>query len=74
MASRRLPGPLSLRFITTQTFPPLPPAVNFPKPSAPGNASGWDADCNGEEFCCAQLEITIKINTAEGVFGSFLFL
>ena len=37
-ASRNVPGPLSARFVTTNTFPPRPPKENFPPPSAPGNA------------------------------------
>ncbi len=37
-ASRKLPGPASFRFLTTQTRPPRPPRVQAPSPSAPGNA------------------------------------
>ena len=37
-ASRKLPGPESFRFVTRITFPPLPPRVIAPYPSAPGNA------------------------------------
>ena len=37
-ASRKLPGPLSLRFVTTNTFPPRPPKLYMPPPCAPGNA------------------------------------
>src|SRR5262245_29257766 len=42
-ASRRLPGPESLRFVTKRTRPPRPPGVLVPKPSAPGNAGKSDA-------------------------------
>src|SRR6478672_6155752 len=41
-AQRKLPGPSSFRFVTTYTFPPRPPKLNLPPPSAPGNA-GIDA-------------------------------
>src|SRR5581483_5173582 len=37
-AARRLPGPESLRLVTTSTLPPRPPGVPAPAPSAPGNA------------------------------------
>src|SRR5690606_36583565 len=36
----RLPSPSSLRLVTFTTFPPRPPVVNFPNPSAPGKAIG----------------------------------
>jgi hypothetical protein len=39
-ASRKLPGPASLRLDTIITSPPRPPVANFPKPSAPGKATG----------------------------------
>jgi hypothetical protein len=38
IAWRKLPGPSSLRFVTKNTLPPLPPPVLAPKPSAPGKA------------------------------------
>ena len=38
-AARRLPGPLSLRFVTNITSPARPPCEKRPKPSAPGNAN-----------------------------------
>ncbi len=37
-ASLKEPLPLSFKFVTTRTFPPLPPAVYMPPPSAPGKA------------------------------------
>ena len=37
-AARKLPVPLLFRFVTSMTFPPLPPTELAPKPSAPGNA------------------------------------
>ena len=37
-ASLNEPGPLSLRFVTVITFPPRPPKLKAPPPSAPGNA------------------------------------
>lgn len=37
-ASRKLPGPESLRLVTKRTFPPRPPIVVEPVPSAPGKA------------------------------------
>ena len=37
-AHLREPSPLSLRFVTKYTCPPLPPVVYLPKPSAPGKA------------------------------------
>ena len=37
-ASRKLPGPLSFRLVTTKTFPPRPPKEYIPPPCAPGNA------------------------------------
>jgi hypothetical protein len=37
IASRKLPAPASLRFVTFITLPPLPPVALRPKPSAPGN-------------------------------------
>src|ERR1051326_7154670 len=42
-ASRRLPAPESLRFVTKITLPPRPPGVFAPKPSAPGNAGRSEA-------------------------------
>src|SRR5262245_44110286 len=43
-ASRKLPKPPSLRFVTTKTFPPRPPKLYMPPPCAPGNAGifAWD--------------------------------
>src|SRR6185312_5007080 len=41
-AQRRVPGPLSAKLVTTSTFPPRPPKLYLPPPSAPGNA-GMDA-------------------------------
>ncbi len=38
IASRKLPGPSSLRLVTLKILPPRPPGVNAPAPSAPGNA------------------------------------
>src|SRR3984893_16762687 len=37
--SRKLFGPLSLRFVTSQTAPPRPPTEPAPPPWAPGNAA-----------------------------------
>src|SRR5688572_27498390 len=37
--ARRLPAPLSLRFVTSMTVPPRPPLLWVPNPSAPGNAT-----------------------------------
>src|SRR5437773_8684945 len=42
-AARKLPGPLSFRFVTMMTFPPRPPGVVEPKPSAPGKAGRLDS-------------------------------
>jgi hypothetical protein len=38
IAARKLPAPLSLRFVTLMTAPRLPPAVSEPHPCAPGKA------------------------------------
>jgi hypothetical protein len=38
-AALRLPGPEDFRFVTLITFPPRPPGVVAPNPSAPGNAA-----------------------------------
>lgn len=45
-ASRRLPGPSSLRFVTKKTLPPRPPIDWAPKPSAAGKA-GTDIAVSG---------------------------
>src|SRR5687767_11109758 len=37
-AAARLPAPEALRLVTLMTFPPRPPALAAPHPSAPGNA------------------------------------
>ena len=37
-AHRKEPGPSSLRLVTVSTFPPRPPKVYMPPPSAPGKA------------------------------------
>src|SRR5688572_24720520 len=37
--ARRLPGPLSLRLVTSITVPPRPPKLCAPNPSAPGKAT-----------------------------------
>src|SRR3954463_7782378 len=49
-AARKLPGPESSRFVTRKTFPPRPPGVLAPKPSAPGNAGrSAEADSAAKE-------------------------
>ena len=52
MAYRRVPGALeSSRDLTIYTFPPLPPVVFIPPPSAPGKAyavSSTGGDTEGE--------------------------
>lgn len=55
-ACLKLPGPLSLRFVTLITAPPLPPVAYLPKPSAVGKAlifCGWE-----KEICDADINIT----------------
>src|SRR5690349_15546804 len=43
-AKRNDPGPESLKFVTSITFPPRPPTVRTPNPSAPGKEAGfWPA-------------------------------
>ena len=37
-ASRKVPFPLSSKLVTTNIFPPRPPCVYAPPPSAPGKA------------------------------------
>src|SRR5688500_19757700 len=41
-AHLKLPSPSSFRLVTTITLPPLPPKLNLPPPSAPGNAGTSD--------------------------------
>jgi hypothetical protein len=45
IAARKLPGPLSLRFVTKITLPPRPPIEAAPNPSAPGKAGIETAVC-----------------------------
>src|SRR5690606_25549278 len=65
-AARRLPEPLSLRFVTAITSPPRPPDVNIPAPHAPGkagitpsgNLGGWGGiipDSGFPATCCAYI-------------------
>src|SRR5688500_1781111 len=51
-AHLKLPSPSSLRLVTTSTFPPLPPKLNLPPPSAPGNAG--TSDCGRSVGLAAQ--------------------
>src|SRR5690606_6235061 len=62
-AARRLPSPLSSRFVTAITLPPRPPVVHLPPPHAPGNpglpasgnrgGSGGICPRSGSVPCCA---------------------
>ena len=42
-ASRKLPAPLPLRFVTSMIRPPRPPIVSAAAPSAPGKAGSAKA-------------------------------
>ena len=46
--SRKLLGPLSLRFVTSQTAPPRPPTEPAPPPWAPGKAASGPAGVDVE--------------------------
>ena len=48
-AALREPAPLSARVVTWITFPPRPPVVYIPPPSAPGNANTdmWESSTAG---------------------------
>src|SRR5690554_5648935 len=59
IASLKLPVPLSSRFCTIITFPPLPPVVNFPNPSAPGKANGC-ACIENEKVAKQKINPTIR--------------
>ena len=65
MAWRSEPGSESFRFVTSNTLPPRPPMVYFPKPSAPGKAGIFDFgdECavSGAEQPRQEMIATIKI-------------
>ena len=48
MAARKLPGPLSLRLVTSITRPPRPPVANMPPPQAPGKAGMPSGNLGGK--------------------------
>src|ERR1700741_2224319 len=81
-ASLKLPGPLSLRLFTMKTFPPLPPVVYFPNPSAPGKAIGFSGWLDELSFdCCPQetraihkTQNNIKETFSIGFFGPIIII
>src|ERR1017187_8359117 len=61
-ASRKVPGPVSARLVTTKTFPPRPPKENFAPPSAPGNAG--TLACGKDDDAKQFSELAQKIRAA----------